>query len=426
MDWQVYCAGIIFIIVYAIIISEKVHRTITALLGATIMIIIGIISQEEAINTIDFNTIGLLVGMMLLVGIIRKSGVFEYVAIVSAQKTKGDPIKILMVLAFITALASSLLDNVTTVLLIVPVTCAIAKRLDICPFPYLMIEIFASNIGGTATLIGDPPNIMIGGRTNLGFMDFIVNLAPIIIVILIVTVLLFALIYRKKLVVTEERKQSVMNLNGRKAIKDPVLLKKSMMVLALVLFGFFTHQYLKLEPASIALMGASLLMLITREHGPEVALLGVEWPTIFFFIGLFTLVGSLEKVGIIEMLAHQIINLTQGNLTITAISILWLSAIASAFIDNIPFTAAMIPLIKSIGQMTAGLPLEPLWWSLSLGACLGGNGTLVGASANIVVVGLSARHGVEISFIRFLKYGFPIMILSIIISTIYIYLRYLL
>ncbi len=424
MEWQVATAAVIFLLVYAIIISEKIHRTVIALAGAVLVIILGIITQEQAVQAIDFNTIGLLTGMMIVVGITRRSGVFEYVAIRAAQYTKGNPLKIMVALCVITALASAFLDNVTTVLLLVPVTFSLCDELEINPIPFLIAEIMASNIGGTATLIGDPPNIMIGGGAGLGFMDFVTNLTPVILVVFVVTIVLLAIIFRKSLVVTLEKQQRIMVFEPADFIKDYALLKKSLTVIVLVIIGFILHQSLHLESATVALAGAALLMLIARDNKPEDILLTVEWPTIFFFIGLFILVGSLEKVGIIENIARETLSLTHGNQSVTAMAILWMSAIASAFVDNIPFTATMIPLIKSVGQLS-GMQLDPLWWSLSLGACLGGNGTLIGASANLVVAGMSSRRGVIITFMQYFRYGFPLMLVSIVISTAYIYLRYL-
>ncbi|NLU49093.1 MAG: ArsB/NhaD family transporter [Syntrophomonadaceae bacterium] len=413
----------IFLLSYGLIISDKIHRAVVSLTGAVAVIVLGILSQEEAVHGIDFNTIGLLVGMMIIVGITRRSGVFEYMAIKAAKASRGDPVKLLVLLTVITAVVSSMLDNVTAVLLIVPVTFSVADRLKVDCLPFLLAEVIGSNIGGTATLIGDPPNILIGGATHLGFLDFIVNLTPVIVVVLAVTVVIMVFMFRGGFKVAEEDKQKVMELDEIAAIKDYGILKKSLIVLALTLGGFFLHQFLQLESATIALAGAALLMLVTAEE-PEDILLSVEWPTIFFFIGLFVLVESLVKVGVIGYIAQESLNITRGDLTLTAMLVLWLSGIASAFVDNIPFVTAMIPLLKSVGQLS-GMPMDPLWWSLALGACLGGNGTLIGASANVVVAGLSAKYGKPISFIDFLKVGFPLMIVSLIICTGYIYVRYL-
>ncbi|MEG6586253.1 ArsB/NhaD family transporter [Dendrosporobacter sp. 1207_IL3150] len=418
----------IFVLAYTVIVSEKIHRTIIALAGGITMILMGIISQETAIAHIDFNTIGLLIGMMIIVNITSETGLFRYLAIWAAKKVNGDPIKLLVVLSSITAVCSALLDNVTTVLLTVPVTFSITAQLKVRPIPYLVAQIIASNIGGTATLIGDPPNIMIGSAVKeLDFMAFVNNLALVCVVIFIVTMALLVLIYRKQLVTTDELRMQVMDLDENKQIKNPKLLKKCLAVIILTIGLFMTHNMLHLESATAALTGASLLLLITHarnEHELEHVLRKIEWLAIFFFAGLFILVAGLVETGVIAMMAQKAIELTAGNLTATAMLILWMSAIASAFIDNIPFVATMIPMIKEMSRM--GITnLEPLWWSLSLGACLGGNGTLVGASANVVVAGMAAQEGHPISFVKYLKIAFPLMILSIIISSIYIYLFYL-
>ncbi|MEA4925115.1 MAG: ArsB/NhaD family transporter [Syntrophomonadaceae bacterium] len=423
MEWQVWITAIIFLIVYGFIMSESIHRTVIALVGAVILVLIGILNQEEAVRFIDYNTIGLLLGMMVIVNIARKSGIFEFLAIKATNRTGGDPLKIMIALATVTAITSALLDNVTTVLLIVPITFSICRQLEITPLPFLLTQIMASNIGGTATLIGDPPNIMIGSAAGLGFMDFIFNLTPAIIAIFVVTIFIFKLIYGKKLYATEENKALIRSMNPDDAIKDQVLLKKSLWVLFIVIAGFALHQALGLESATIAMSGAALLMLITGED-PEECLGSVEWGTLFFFIGLFILVGGLEKVGIIKLLATSAVDLTHGSLTAASMLILWFSAIASAFIDNIPFVATFIPLIKDMGQI-GGMDISSLWWALSLGACLGGNGTLIGASANVVVSGIAAREGSPLTFIGYMKIAFPLMLVSIVISMIYLLVFYL-
>ncbi|NPV91465.1 MAG: ArsB/NhaD family transporter [Firmicutes bacterium] len=419
----VIITSVSFLLTYALIVSEKFHRTIVALVGAMVLLFAGIMSQEEAVHAIDFNTIGLLVGMMIVVGITRKTGLFEYLAIKAAKRAKGEPLRILVAMAAITAVASAFLDNVTTVLLIVPVTFSITKTLKVNPIPFLVTEVLASNIGGTATLIGDPPNIMIGGATDLGFMDFVINLAPVVIVIYIVTIMILKLIYRRDLQSQPELAQLIMEFDETVELKDRSLLKKCLAVIGLTVAGFVLHQFIHLPSSVIAMGGASLLMLMSRID-PEEVLHAVEWPTIFFFVGLFVLVGGLEKVGVIESVARGSLEVTGGQLNTTVMLILWLSAIASAFVDNIPFVATMIPLIKTMGQLSA-MPLEPLWWALSLGACLGGNGTIIGASANVIVAGISERNGYPISFVGFMKVAFPFMLLSIVISSIYIYLMYL-
>lgn len=412
----------IFLVIYGIIISEKINRTAISLFGAIVMIILGILNQEQAIEHIDFNTIGLLVGMMIIVNILKRTGVFEYLAIRAAKKAKGDPWKILVLFAIITAFSSAFLDNVTTILLIVPVTLVITDTLDTNPIPFMFTEILIANIGGTATLIGDPPNIMIGSATGLGFVDFIVNLAPVVIVISVATLFLLKLIYKDFLKAKDENKQKIMKMDESITIKDKLLLKKSLIVLFLTILGFMVHAQFHLESATVALGGAALLLVISKID-PEEILFEVEWTTIFFFMGLFILVGSLVEVGVIDNLAKKMLELTKGNLFVTTLTILWVSAIASAFLDNIPFVATMIPLIKAMtasGQLDA----NPLWWALALGACLGGNGTIIGASANVIVTGIMAREGRPVSFMSFMRIGFPMMIVSIIISTIYLILFY--
>ena len=427
MEKQAILAIGIFLLTYAFIISERIHRTIVAMIGGIIMLALGVVSQETALHHIDFNTLGLLAGMMIIVAITGETGLFKYVAIVAAKRTKGDPLKILFSLGIITAVSSAFLDNVTTVLLMVPVTFSITRQLKINPEPYLITEIIASNIGGTATLIGDPPNIMIGSAVKeLSFMSFINNLAFISAAILIITLVILLLVYRKQLTTTAELKSGLMSLDEKKELKDKVLLKQSLLVLGLTILGFFLHQLFHLESATVALGGAFILLLLTSktDHDLEHAFSRVEWTTIFFFVGLFIVVSGLVETGIINSLAQGAIKLTGGDIKVTAILILWLSAIASAFVDNIPFVATMIPMIQDMGTMGIA-NLEPLWWSLALGACFGGNGSLIGASANLIVAGLAAQEGTHISFMRFFAVGFPIMLLSVLIATIYVYVRYL-
>ena len=423
-----YIAIAIFVIAYILIISEKIQRTVVGLTGAMLMIFAGILTQEQAIHHIDFNTIGLLAGMMIIVNITSETGLFNYLAIWSAKKVEANPIKLLLVLSALTAVCSAFLDNVTTVLLTVPVTFSITSQLKVPVQPFLVAQILSSNIGGTATLIGDPPNIMIGSAVpELDFMSFITNLGGICIVIFIITMAILIAIYRKKLTTTPELQVKIMQMNEKKELRDTTLLKKCLIVLALTILTFMFHSQLGLESASVALGGASLLMLIsisTYEESVAKILSRLEWLAIFFFVGLFVLVGGLMETGVIKAMAVEAFNITNGDVTTTTMLILWLSAIASAFIDNIPFVATLIPMIKEMGAM--GMTnLEPLWWALSLGACLGGNGTLIGASANVVVAGMASQHGHKISFISYMKIAFPLMILSIIISSAYIYFRYL-
>lgn len=426
MEQQAIWAIGIFLLIYGLIISEKIHRTILAMLGAIVMVAMGIVDQETALHHIDFNTIGLLVGMMMIVGITAETGLFKYAAVKSAKLAKGKPRRILIALFVVTAVASAFLDNVTTVLLMVPVTFSITRQLRINPLPFLMSQIIASNVGGTATLIGDPPNIMIGSAVKeLTFMSFISNLTPVIIIIMIAYIPLLLLMFGKQIKSTPELQQSIMNMDEKAMITDHKLLRKCLTVLGFTITGFFLHQALHLESATVALAGAFLLLLLTGgEHMLEKAFHSVEWITIFFFIGLFVLVSGLVETGVIADLAAKAIDLTGGDVLMSSMMILWVSAIASAFLDNIPFVATMIPLIQEMGQM--GITnLEPLWWSLALGACLGGNGTLIGASANLIVAGLAGKEGYPITFMKYLKVGFPLMLLSIVISSIYLYLRYL-
>ena len=420
-------AVVIFIAAYALIISEKVHRTIVGIFGAMLMILAGIISQETAIHHIDFNTLGLLMGMMIIVNITSETGLFNFLAIWSAKKVKAHPAKLLIALSLLTAVCSAFLDNVTTVLLTVPITFNIANQLKVDVKPYLMAQIISSNIGGTATLVGDPPNIMIGSSVGLNFMDFIFNLSLPAIIIFIVTVAIVLVLYKSKLHTQVELQDKVMRLDEKSQITDALLLKKCLFVLAVTMSLFVLHGALHLETATAALTGAGLLLLITYSHNEAMIakiLSKIEWLAIFFFAGLFVLVGALVETGVIKALAAEAIEITHGSVEATAMIILWMSALASAFIDNIPFVATMIPLIKDMGAM--GLTnLEPMWWSLALGACLGGNGTLIGASANVVVASMAAQRGKPISFISFMKTAFPLMILSMIISTAYVWIRYL-
>ncbi|RAP73668.1 SLC13 family permease [Paenibacillus montanisoli] len=425
MEHQALTAIIIFLVIYALIISEKIHRTIIAIIGAVLMIMFGIVNQEDALHHIDFNTLGLLIGMMIIVSITAKTGLFTYIAVKAAKLAKGDSVRIMVSLLLITAIGSAFLDNVTTVLLMVPVTFSITRQLRVHPVPYLITQIFASNVGGTATLIGDPPNIMIGSAVKeLTFMDFIVNLSPIAAMIIVVYIPIFIWIFRKQIRTTPELQQSIMALDEREVLSDRALLVKCLSVMGITIIGFFLHQMLHLESATVALAGAFILLLLTGEHAMEDALSKVEWTTIFFFVGLFVLVSGLVETGVIAELAAKAMDLTGGDLVLSSMLILWMSAIASSFLDNIPFVATMIPMIQEMGNM--GIEnSEPLWWSLALGACLGGNGTLIGASANLIVAGLSGKEGYPIRFVTFLKYGIPLMLISIIMSSVYVYLRYL-
>ncbi|MDD8001650.1 ArsB/NhaD family transporter [Bacillus cereus] len=431
-NWQYYFAIAVFLVTYGFIISEKLNRAVIALFGAAIMIIFGIVDLHAAFTShIQWETITLLIGMMILVHITSQSGVFEFVAIKAAKAAGGKPIRILLLLSLLTAVGSAFLDNVTTVLLIVPVTLSITRILKVNPIPYLLSEVLFSNIGGTATLIGDPPNIMIGSANkHLDFNAFLLNLAPIVIIISIVTLGIIYFLYRNKLKTTTEQIKILMGLNEKDYIKDHSLLLKSISVLGLTILGFILHSIIHVDAAVIAMTGATLLMLIgVKDHDIEDVFAHVEWVTIFFFAGLFVLVGGLIDIGLISSLAKEVIDVTNGDIGFAAILILWVSGIASATIDNIPFVATMIPLIQDLatglGLSVDSPQIEVLWWALSLGACLGGNGTLIGASANVVVAGIAKREGHAFSYMDFLKIGLPLTIIALLLSHAYIYLRYL-
>ncbi len=424
MSFNVLSAVLIFLFVLGLVITEKINRTVAVMVGASVMILMRILSPEDAVAYIDFNTIGVLIGMMIVVAIVKTTGVFEFLAIYSAKKVKGDPWKIILVFSVITAVTSALLDNVTTVMLIAPMTLIITNTLGLDPIPFLIPEIIASNIGGTSTLIGDPPNIMIGSAANLGFSDFVVNLLPVTSVIFIITFAIIKYIYKDKLVFDKNKLDIIMKFDEKKSIADHPLLKKSIAVLIFIMVGFFLHKFLDYPSSIIAMSGAVLLLLISGADVEEI-FKSVEWPTIFFFAGLFILVGGLEKVGVIHFMAEGILDFTEGHFILTAIVVLWGSAIMSSFLDNIPFVATLIPLIIAIGENSPA-DITPLWWAISLGACLGGNGTLIGASANVVVAGIAERQGHKLGFTRYMKVGFPLMILSIAISTLYLLVFYLL
>lgn len=412
----------VFAVVLFVFAVDLVHRTPAALAGGILLVMAGAIGQEEAIEAVHWETLGLLVGMMILVGILKDSGVFGYLAIKSAQAAGGRPGLVLIYLGGITAVLSAFLDNVTTVLLMFPVTLVIARILEEDPIPFLIVEVLASNIGGTATLVGDPPNIIIGTVVEeLTFMDFIVNLAPPIVVILLVTLGLVWLVHGRKLHTSEEDRKGIMALQAAEEIEDRTLLVRAGAVCGATVIGFFLQQITGLNPAIVALAGAAVAMLIC---GPEVekVLHEVEWPTILFFVGLFVMVGALEATGFIELVAHSLAS-ASDSLAGTAMIVMWGSGFASGIVDNIPFTATMIPVVEGLAEARGydAATTEPLWWSLSLGACLGGNFTLIGASANLVVAGLVAREGMTtFTFLRFLLWGVPLTLVALVISSAYI------
>ncbi|MGD9728101.1 MAG: SLC13 family permease [Nitrospiraceae bacterium] len=440
-------AVLIFSVAYLLIVTERVHKTIVALFGATLMITFGVLSQEEAFHSheygVDYNVVFLLIGMMVIINITRETGLFEVLAIWSAKRANARPFPMLVLLCIITAVLSALLDNVTTVLLMAPVTLEITRRLELQPVPFLVTQAMASNIGGTATLVGDPPNIMIASKADLGYLDFLAMLAPIALLVLAVFLASLWLLFGRSMRVAPHLREGMLALKTVDAVRDPALLKQSIWLLVLINAAFCFHGMLRLEPATIALLGASLFMYLghrrkkqRKEDAGELEYLtDVEWKTIFFFIGLFILVGGLVKVGAIGALADQLVHLTQGNLAGTTFLVLWGSAVLSAVVDNIPYVAAMNPLIVDLARSLhpdvsdyttlVHMPdIIPLWWALALGACLGGNGTLIGATANVVVVDIARRAGYTITFGRFLALGFPVMLGSILLSHVYLWIRF--
>ncbi|MEE0742488.1 MAG: ArsB/NhaD family transporter [Emergencia sp.] len=413
---------VIFIAVIVIIMTEKVHRTAVALTGAVLLMLSHVLTLERAVSYIDFNTIGVLIGMMIFVAVVKNSGVFEYIAIRSAKLAKGDPWKIMIAFMIITACLSGFLDNVTTVLLVGPMTITIARLLEINPVPFLITQILASNIGGTATLIGDPPNIMIGSAAGLDFVDFLTNTGLIVVIIMVALVVVMRFIYGRHLSAEPDAIAAVMELSEEKAIEDKALLHKSIVVMLLTVMGFLLHSQLGLDSAAIALTAAAIMLIIGKQN-VEYIVSEVEWSTILFFVALFIVVGGMVETGVINSLAQLVITTTKGHPVMTTLVLLWASAILSAILDNIPFVATLIPLVLAMGE--SGIEITPLWWAISLGACLGGNGTLIGASANVVLSGVSNKHGYPITFKEYTKIGFPVMIMTVVLATVYLVVRYI-
>lgn len=421
MDVSQIVAVAVFVVVMITIMTEKLHRSLAAITGAMIVLALHVMPFDAAMEHIDFNTLGVLLGMMLFVSVVKLSGVFEFLAIKCARLAKGDPWKIMLLFVLLTAVLSAFLDNVTTVLLIGPMTLTVCKLLDVNPIPFFMTEILASNIGGTATLIGDPPNIMIGSAAGYSFFDFILYDAPAVAIILVAILGVFYALYGRKMNVDDEHKTRIMELDEHAQIKNRRLLKQSVVMTALVVVGFMAHGALGLESCIIALGAAGIIMLISGESIEE-ALSNVEWTTLSFFAGLFVIVGALAETGVIGMLANGLIDATGGNVFITMLVLPIGSAVISSFLDNIPFVATMIPIL--LAMESTGMDVTPLWWAVSLGACLGGNGTLIGASANVVLSDISKKHGYEITFAKFFKTGFPIMLLTILIAGVYLVVRF--
>lgn len=407
----------IFVAVIGVIVSEKLHRAACALIGAVLLILIGILEPAEALGFIDFNTIGVLIGMMMFVAVVKNSGIFEFLAVKAAKIAKGNPWKIMVYFMIITALLSAFLDNVTTVLLIGPMTFSICKTLELNPVPYLLTQIISSNVGGTATLIGDPPNIMLGSAADISFLQFCIYDGPIVIIVMAATILGFRFMYKKGLSVSPEKMELIMQMDENAEIRDKVLFVKSIVMICLVALAFILHDTLGLKTSVIALSCAALMILIGKQD-VEDTVHDVEWPTIIFFAFLFIVVGGLEKVGLIHALAVKMMSATGTHYVALMIIILWVSALLSAVLDNIPFVATLIPLIQQMAD--AGLDVWPLWWAVSIGACFGGNGTIIGASANVVLTGIANRKGHPITFVDYLKVGLPMMLMSIVLATIYL------
>ena len=424
-------ASIVLILSYVVLFSEKLNRAVTVMLGASAMILLGVLTYSQAIDGVDFNTIALLIGMMIMVGIMEKSGAFQFAAVKSAKIVKASPRGLLAVIGIVTAVLSALLDNVTTVLLIVPVTIEITRKLKVKPYSFLMMAIFASNIGGTATLIGDPPNIIIGSALGLSFMDFVKELTLLVAINMAILIGVFDFFFGRKMTATAKAKKEVMNINEYNCITDFSLLWKSLAVLGVTITGFIVGEHFHIANGTIALFGASVLLALytvglshsQRDKHVEDAFSLVDWTTIFFFTGLFALVYGLEIVGVLEMLGHKALGLVDGSIKKAAFLILWASAFLSAIIDNIPFVATMIPLLKTMEESLGGREaMMPVWWALSIGSCFGGNGSLIAASANVIVAGIAAREGHPLNFIKFLIWSVPIMLLTIVVSSVYIYI----
>lgn len=418
---EVFVAGAVFVAAYVLIATERLHKTVAALAGGVLMVVLGVISQEEAFAAIDFNVIFLLVGMMVIANVMRRTGVFQWVAIRSVRLARGDSWRILIVLCTITAVASAFLDNVTTVVLIGPITLFIASALRVSPVPYLVGEILASNIGGTATLIGDPPNILIGSAARIDFATFVINLGPLALLVFGAFLALTRLMFGAAL--SRDRDQAaVLDLDESAVISDPRRMRVSVAVMVGTVLGFLVAGPLGLEPATVALGGAAVLFVLTG-HDPADILPEVEWSTLLFFVGLFMLVEGVIHVGIIDHLAEGLFTLAGGDLTVTSLALLWVSGVASGVIDNIPYTATVIPIVRDLGGR--GMDTEPLWWSLAMGASLGGNATVIGASANVVIASLAERAGHRITFVAFLRYGLVMTLVSLVIATAYLWVRYL-
>ncbi len=422
MSMDTWITAAVFVVVYGLIVIDRWDRTLLAMIGGLLVVLLGILDQQQAFAAVDLNVIFLLVGMMVIAAVLAKTGFFDWLAIRSVRLSDGHPIRLLLILSLVTAIVSAFIDNVTTVVLMTPITLSVAKRLEISSKPYLIALIFASNIGGTATLIGDPPNILIGSAAGLGFDAFLTNLAPVVALVFIVFCGIMWLSFRTHLRVPDERRLAAVERTEENTIKDRGLLVRALIVTGATIVGFLLHSVLGIQPATVALLGAAVLMLV---GGLDVhrTLKEVEWSTLFFFVGLFILVEALIKVGIIGSIADELARLTAGQAAVATLGTLWFSAAVSAVVDNIPYTATAIPIVERLGA--GGIPIEPLWWALALGACLGGNLTIVGASANVVVANISDRAGEPIRFVEFVKYGTAVVVASLVVCTAYLWVRYL-
>ena len=422
MNLEVVLGIAVFVATYALIVTERVHKTIAAMAGGMAMILLGVVDQDRAFEEIDFNVIFLLAGMMILAGILRQTGIFGWLAVRSARLARGEPYRLLVVLSLITAVASAFLDNVTTVVLVGPITLFLAARLGMSPMPFIVSEILASNIGGMATLIGDPPNLLIGSAADLGFDAFLFHMAPLSALLLALYLVAARWLFRNDLKADPALREGLLQLDEREMITNPRLLRSSLIVLGGTLIGFLLHGPLHLEPATVALTGAVVLMVVAQQS-PDEVLREVEWPTLFFFIGLFMLVAGVIEIGLIQAVADAIVALTGNALGPTSVLLLWMSAALSGLVDNIPYTATMIPVVE---QLAGGHESDALWWALAIGADLGGNATIIGASANVILAGMAEREGHPISFGKFLRYGLPVTIATMLVATGYVWVRYLL
>lgn len=422
MTMDAWITAAVFVVVYGLIVIDRWDRTLLAMIGGLAVVLFGILDQQEAFAAIDLNVIFLLVGMMVIATVLAQTGFFDWLALRSVRLSRGHPIRLLLILALVTAVVSAFIDNVTTVVLMTPITLSVARRLEISPKPYLIAAIFASNIGGTATLIGDPPNILIGSAAGLGFDAFLINLAPVIVLVFVAFAGIMWISFRHHLKVPDERREAALERTEESAIKDRPLMIRALIVTGATIVGFLLHSALGIQPATVALLGAAVLMLV---GGLDVhrTLREVEWSTIFFFVGLFILVEALVKVGIIGETADRLAGLTAGQPAVATLGTLWFSAAISAIVDNIPYTATAIPIVERLAA--GGIPIEPLWWALALGACLGGNLTIVGASANVVVANISDRAGDPIRFTEFMRYGSAVVLASMVVCTAYLWVRYL-